>query len=84
MLWTNADNQFGNRVIKEEIKEALLKNDKPLAISKIEEFLNKEKNTPLNIAITGETGAGKSTFINAFRGIDNSRTTEMRELPRLV
>uniref|UniRef100_A0A3P9C7I3 IRG-type G domain-containing protein n=1 Tax=Maylandia zebra TaxID=106582 RepID=A0A3P9C7I3_9CICH len=29
----------------------------------------KQRNTPLNVAITGESGSGKSTFINAFRGI---------------
>ena len=27
-------------------------------------------NIPLNIAVTGESGAGKSTFLNAFMGID--------------
>uniref|UniRef100_A0A3Q3FGY5 IRG-type G domain-containing protein n=1 Tax=Labrus bergylta TaxID=56723 RepID=A0A3Q3FGY5_9LABR len=29
------------------------------------------QNVPLNIAVTGETGSGKSTFVNAIRGIDN-------------
>uniref|UniRef100_A0A3P9N9F9 IRG-type G domain-containing protein n=1 Tax=Poecilia reticulata TaxID=8081 RepID=A0A3P9N9F9_POERE len=27
---------------------------------------------PLNIAVTGEPGTGKSTFVNAFRGINNN------------
>ena len=55
----------------EEIREALQNNDQATAIAKIKECLNKKINTPLNIAITGTTGSGKSTFINAFRGVDN-------------
>ncbi|XP_029972502.1 interferon-inducible GTPase 5-like [Salarias fasciatus] len=41
-------------------------------VVKINEYLEEQNNTPLNIAITGECGSGKSTFINAFRGINDS------------
>ncbi|XP_042076743.1 interferon-inducible GTPase 5 [Haplochromis burtoni] len=54
-----------------EVKEALENNDTAAATEKIQECLEKQEKIPLNIAITGESGAGKSTFINAFRGIDH-------------
>ncbi|CAL8376189.1 unnamed protein product [Arctogadus glacialis] len=34
-------------------------------------YLEDINNISLNIAVTGESGVGKSTFLNAFRGIDN-------------
>ncbi|XP_030279957.1 interferon-inducible GTPase 5-like [Sparus aurata] len=55
----------------EEIKEALQNNNPALAIAKIQEYLDRQKNTALNIAITGESGSGKSAFVNVFRGIKN-------------
>uniref|UniRef100_A0A3Q3EID7 IRG-type G domain-containing protein n=1 Tax=Labrus bergylta TaxID=56723 RepID=A0A3Q3EID7_9LABR len=58
-------------VEKTEIKEALEKNDQNLAVAKIQEYLDKDQNVPLNIAVTGECGSGKSSFVNAIRGIDN-------------
>lgn len=54
-----------------EVKEALENSDTAAATEKIQECLEKQEKIPLNIAITGESGAGKSTFINAFRGIDH-------------
>ncbi|XP_065803827.1 interferon-inducible GTPase 5-like [Labrus bergylta] len=64
-------NQSGRQQIETEIKEALEKNDQNLAGVKIQECLDKDQNVPLNIAVTGECGVGKSTFVNAIRGIDN-------------
>uniref|UniRef100_A0A3Q4GZR1 IRG-type G domain-containing protein n=1 Tax=Neolamprologus brichardi TaxID=32507 RepID=A0A3Q4GZR1_NEOBR len=39
--------------------------------AKIMEILDQQKNTPLNIAITGECGSGKSTFVNALRDLSD-------------
>ncbi|XP_030580841.1 interferon-inducible GTPase 5-like [Archocentrus centrarchus] len=47
----------------------LKNNDTAAAAAKIEQYLKEQNSIPLNIAITGESGSGKSTFINAFRGI---------------
>ncbi|XP_005755989.1 interferon-inducible GTPase 5-like, partial [Pundamilia nyererei] len=41
------------------------------AAARIQQHLERENNVPLNIAITGESGSGKSTFVNALRGLSN-------------
>uniref|UniRef100_UPI0037E8EC73 interferon-inducible GTPase 5-like n=1 Tax=Semicossyphus pulcher TaxID=241346 RepID=UPI0037E8EC73 len=65
-------NLFSRREIQQEIREALQNNNQTLAFAKIQEYLEKEKKIPLNIAVTGESGSGKSTFVNALREIQNS------------
>lgn len=55
----------------EEIKEAMITEGPASAATKIQEYLEQQKNTPLNIGITGDSGSGKSTFVNAFRGVDD-------------
>uniref|UniRef100_A0A671M300 Immunity-related GTPase family, f1 n=1 Tax=Sinocyclocheilus anshuiensis TaxID=1608454 RepID=A0A671M300_9TELE len=43
--------------------------DLPSAITTIKEYLKKQDLVELNIGVTGESGSGKSTFVNAFRGL---------------
>ncbi|XP_034056384.1 uncharacterized protein LOC117535873 [Gymnodraco acuticeps] len=38
-------------------------------------YLEEQDTIPLNIGITGECGPGKSTFVNAFRGLDKKDKT---------
>ncbi|XP_073702895.1 interferon-inducible GTPase 5-like isoform X2 [Garra rufa] len=40
------------------------------ATARAKETLDQLMNVSLNIAVTGKTGSGKSTFINEFRGLD--------------
>ncbi|KAM4723444.1 LOW QUALITY PROTEIN: T-cell-specific guanine nucleotide triphosphate-binding protein 2-like [Anableps anableps] len=51
---------------------ALMQSDPAAAAAKIQEYIKTQFNTPLNIAITGESGSGKSTFINYFQGITSA------------
>ncbi|XP_044847515.1 interferon-inducible GTPase 5-like [Mauremys mutica] len=57
----------------------LFKDGSPeVAALKAQEALESFENTVLNIAVTGETGAGKSSFINAIRGLE---TEDKRAAP---
>ncbi|KAG7333931.1 hypothetical protein KOW79_002338 [Hemibagrus wyckioides] len=53
----------------EEIKRSLANEDLPSAVDKIKDYFEQQDRVELNIAVTGESGSGKSTFINVFRGL---------------
>lgn len=53
----------------ELIKSHLKNKNTQEALSVISDELRDIEKAPLNIAVTGETGTGKSTFINALRGM---------------
>ncbi|XP_059358567.1 interferon-inducible GTPase 5-like [Carassius carassius] len=53
----------------EDIKESISTQDLPTAVNTIKEFLEKQDHVELNVGVTGESGSGKSTFVNAFRGL---------------
>lgn len=62
-----------SKILSEEtitlIESHLENKDLQGAVSVISHALKNIDKAPLNIAVTGETGAGKSSFINALRGV---------------
>ncbi|XP_074548514.1 interferon-inducible GTPase 5-like [Halichoeres trimaculatus] len=58
-----------SRSVDPEIREALLNNDEASAAAVLQQYLQEQENIPLNIAVTGDTGSGKSTFVNTIRGV---------------
>ncbi|XP_069471629.1 interferon-inducible GTPase 5-like isoform X3 [Ambystoma mexicanum] len=55
----------------EQFKTAIEEGDLTGAATKLLESLDSIENAKLDIAITGESGSGKSTFANAIRGIED-------------
>ncbi|XP_006003867.1 interferon-inducible GTPase 5-like [Latimeria chalumnae] len=55
----------------EEMKAAFALGGWESVASKIQENLDSIENAKLSIAITGESGSGKSTFVNVMRGVDD-------------
>uniref|UniRef100_A0A3Q2X0L5 Interferon-inducible GTPase 5-like n=1 Tax=Haplochromis burtoni TaxID=8153 RepID=A0A3Q2X0L5_HAPBU len=65
------------------VKNKLKNNNAAAAAAQIKQYLKEPRKIPLYIAITGESSSGKSTFINAFRGIgdedDGAAPTDVAE-----
>ncbi|XP_068098098.1 interferon-gamma-inducible GTPase 10-like isoform X1 [Hyperolius riggenbachi] len=58
-------------IVEDEIKKSLETGDLGKALEAISRSIREIENTPLHIAVTGEAGAGKSTFINVIRGLED-------------
>uniref|UniRef100_A0A3Q1IBA2 IRG-type G domain-containing protein n=1 Tax=Anabas testudineus TaxID=64144 RepID=A0A3Q1IBA2_ANATE len=57
---------------KVDSENRLQNNDFAAAVAKIQSYLKKQNEIALNIGVAGECGSGKSTFVNAIRGLANS------------
>ncbi|XP_073678308.1 interferon-inducible GTPase 5-like [Garra rufa] len=55
----------------DELKEFLSTQDLKSAITTVKDYLEQQDRVELNIGVTGESGSGKSTFVNAFRGLED-------------
>ncbi|XP_051960603.1 interferon-inducible GTPase 5-like isoform X2 [Xyrauchen texanus] len=65
-----------------DLKELISTQDLSSAVDTIKHFLDQQDRVELNIAVMGESGSGKSTFINAFRdlGDDDEDAAETGEV----
>uniref|UniRef100_A0A3Q1I9N6 IRG-type G domain-containing protein n=1 Tax=Anabas testudineus TaxID=64144 RepID=A0A3Q1I9N6_ANATE len=68
----SAEDSFDIELDIDDIKEKLQNNDFAAAVAKIQSYLKKQNEIALNIGVAGECGSGKSTFVNAIRGLANS------------
>ncbi|XP_032083824.1 interferon-inducible GTPase 5-like [Thamnophis elegans] len=69
---------MGNLVLKdavrrefEDLKSDLNQGNIPKVAAEYQKQLNEMMSLPLNIAVTGDAGVGKSSFVNAFRGVSD-------------
>ncbi|XP_015261153.1 PREDICTED: interferon-inducible GTPase 5-like [Gekko japonicus] len=66
-----------------ELKSRLEQESLPNVLADTDQELKLLKNTTLHIAVTGNTGAGKSSFVNAFRNIsdykESSAETDVKQ-----
>ncbi|XP_065138325.1 interferon-inducible GTPase 5-like [Paramisgurnus dabryanus] len=53
----------------EGLEESIFTMGLPYVLNKIKNYLKQQNLVELNIGVTGESGSGKSTFVNAFRGL---------------
>ncbi|XP_070620870.1 interferon-gamma-inducible GTPase 10-like [Erythrolamprus reginae] len=66
----------------EDLRSDLNEGKIPQEAAEYRGYLNEMQNLPLKIAVVGKAGAGKSSFINAFRGI-NDDEEEAAEVGRV-
>ncbi|KAL1276411.1 hypothetical protein QQF64_036034 [Cirrhinus molitorella] len=52
-----------------ELQETISNQDIQSRQTTIKDYLKQQDLIELNIGVTGESGSGKSTFVNAFRGL---------------
>ncbi|XP_052465383.1 interferon-inducible GTPase 5 [Carassius gibelio] len=67
--------------VLEHIKESISTQDLPTAVNTIKEVLEKQDLVELNIGVTGESGSGKSTFVNAFRDLGDEEEESAKTGP---